>query len=333
MKVHYTKILLLAPALNILLTSLSNAHNKNKLYIAPHHTSTTKSRVLSKCDIRSSIYDNDTDIKSVKEIFDRQTSQRFEEYEELMKEKRRKSKEQRNKNIQEIIDKDKMEKSLGEKIEKGCLRCGCGLGGVAASVGIFGTIAVKELAKSATAAAVASAQEAAMTAGEAARVLAGKNAVIAGIIKQFRVSTLGVQELETLFTANNYNNVKNIANAINNQYSVSSCPFNSARTREPFCSWVMEKFSSRVNGASAYKSIETTVGTIVSDAEPVAAAAAKKATDEVIQRSTAVVQAKYASCQTAIIASVVAILIIVLVMIIIYLVLRYRRKKKMNFWL
>nr|SPJ13294.1 rifin PIR protein,putative [Plasmodium sp. DRC-Itaito] len=46
-----------------------------------------------------------------------------------MQEKRQKYKEQRDKNIQEIIEKDKMEKSLAEKVEKGCLMCGCGLGG------------------------------------------------------------------------------------------------------------------------------------------------------------------------------------------------------------
>ncbi|ETW32018.1 hypothetical protein PFFCH_00544 [Plasmodium falciparum FCH/4] len=55
-----------------------------------------------------------------------------------MNEKRQKSKEQRDKNVQKIIEKDKIEKSLTEKVEKGCLRCGCGLGGVAASVGLFG---------------------------------------------------------------------------------------------------------------------------------------------------------------------------------------------------
>ncbi|KNG74068.1 rifin [Plasmodium falciparum IGH-CR14] len=46
-----------------------------------------------------------------------------------------------------------MEKSLAEKVEIGCLRCGCGLGGVAAGVGIFGAIAVNELKKAAFAAA------------------------------------------------------------------------------------------------------------------------------------------------------------------------------------
>ncbi|KYN92983.1 rifin, partial [Plasmodium reichenowi] len=105
------------------------------------------SRLLSEKDMQSSSYDNDADIKSVMQQFDDHTSQRFEEYEERMKDKRQKHKEKRDKNIEQIIKKDKMDKSLAEKVEIGCLRCGCGLGGVAASVGIFGSVAVNELTK------------------------------------------------------------------------------------------------------------------------------------------------------------------------------------------
>ncbi|KNC35052.1 rifin [Plasmodium falciparum RAJ116] len=120
------------------------AHNKNKPYIT-QHTPIIISRMLSECDIETSIYDNDEDMKSVKENFDRQTSQRFEEYEERMIKNRQKCKEQCEKDIKQIILKDKIDKSLEEKIEKGCLRCGCGLGGVAAGVGIIGPAAVKGL--------------------------------------------------------------------------------------------------------------------------------------------------------------------------------------------
>ncbi|ETW39109.1 hypothetical protein PFTANZ_00171, partial [Plasmodium falciparum Tanzania (2000708)] len=137
MKLHYTKILLFFFPLNILLTSY-HAHNKNKPSITPHHTRTTTSRLLSEYDTESSIYDSDEEINSVKEIFERQTSRRFEEYEERMITQRQKYKEQRDKDIQKIILKDKMEKNLAKKIEKGCLRCGCGLGSVAGSIGLFG---------------------------------------------------------------------------------------------------------------------------------------------------------------------------------------------------
>ncbi|ETW30927.1 hypothetical protein PFFCH_01644 [Plasmodium falciparum FCH/4] len=164
MKLHYTKILLFSLSLIILVISSSNAHNKNKACITTH-TRTTTSRVLSECDIYTSIYDNDEDMKSVKENFDRQTSQRFEEYEERMNEKRQKCKEQCDKDIEQIILRDKTKKSLEEKVEKGCLKCGCGLGGVAAIVGLLGTAIVNVLTKDATAAAVNLAIEKGIEAG------------------------------------------------------------------------------------------------------------------------------------------------------------------------
>ncbi|ETW58827.1 hypothetical protein PFMC_05286 [Plasmodium falciparum CAMP/Malaysia] len=136
MKMHYSEILFFSLSLNILITS-SYAHNKNKPHIT-QHTPTNTTRVLSECNLYMPNYDNDADMKSVKENFDRQTSRRFEEYEERVKDKRQKCKEQCDKEIQKIILKDKIQKSLEEKVEKGCLRCGCGLGGVAASVGLFG---------------------------------------------------------------------------------------------------------------------------------------------------------------------------------------------------
>ncbi|ETW43924.1 hypothetical protein PFNF135_01701 [Plasmodium falciparum NF135/5.C10] len=329
MKLHYTKILLFFFPLYILVTSY-HVYSKNKLYITPHHTRTTTSRLLSECDIRSSIYDNDAEMKSVKGTFDRQTSQRFEEYEERIKDKRQKRKEERDKNIQEIIEKDKMDKSLVEKMEKGCLKCGCGLGGVATSVGIFGGLGIYGWKTAATATAMELAKEAADQAGAVAAAEAFKSAVIEGIEKEFRVSTLGVQGLQSLFTANTYPNASEIAHAINKQYDPSPCAIHGSGAEKPICNWVWENFVSQRKGGSVYNSIEVAVKPIVSQAETVAERAVKTATEEAIQRSIGVVDAKYAICQTAIIASVVALLIIVLVMIIIYLVLRYRRKKKMK---
>ncbi|SOV84235.1 PIR protein [Plasmodium reichenowi] len=248
-----------------------------------------------------------------------------------MEDKRQKRKEERDKNIQKIIEKDKMEKSLEQKIEKGCLMCGCGLGGVAASVGIFGTVAVNELTKAAIAAAEIAATDAAIAKGLAAGAEEGMKAVIAGL-KAVGVSRLDNKELVSYFTAENYIDVKNIALAINRQYDASSCILvtGGSGAQKPICPWVRENFGAAGNGASAYKSIEIAVKPIVSEAESVAETAAKRATAEAIEASTLPAESTYAGCQTAIIASVVAIIIIALVMIIIYLVLRYRRKKNMN---
>ncbi|EWC78913.1 surface antigen [Plasmodium falciparum UGT5.1] len=344
MKLHYSKILLFSLPLNILVSSSSNANNKNKPYIKAH-TATTTWRVLSESDPYMPNYDNDVDMKSVKENFDRRTSQRFEEYDERMNEKRQKSKEQRDKNIQKIIHKDKMDKSLAEKVEIGCLRCGCALGGVAASVGIFGTVAVKELTKAAITTATELAKEAVKVGAMAATIKAEgaaafKSAVIEGIVTKFGVSTESVQGLKSLFTANTYNDVKNIARAINNQYDPSSCLTggSGSATDNSICTWVMEKYlpaqnipeMTRGGALSMNDVIETAVKSIVTDAKTVAETAVETATKEFIKASTDAVESTYAICQTAIIASVVALLIIVLVMIILYLVLRYRRKKKMN---
>ncbi|KNG75466.1 rifin [Plasmodium falciparum IGH-CR14] len=334
MKLNYTKILLFFFPLNILVTSYHAHNNKNKPSITSHHTQRYTSRVLSECDIQSSIYDNDAEMKSMKENFDRQTSQRFDEYGERMKVKRQKYKEQRDKNVQEIIEKDKREKSLAQKVETGCLMCGCGLGGVAASVGIFGGLGAYGWKSAATATAMAEGAAAAKAAGEAVRIPATIDAIISGIEREFGVSTDGVQGLKSLFTANTYNDVTMIARAINSEYNASSCLISGPATDNSICTWVKVKSdAARViegNLFSTQETIKVAVKSIVSDAQTPAAAAVKKATDEAIQRSIGVVDAKYAICQTAIIASVVALLIIVLVMIIIYLVLRYRRKKKMN---
>ncbi|ETW53169.1 hypothetical protein PFUGPA_04797 [Plasmodium falciparum Palo Alto/Uganda] len=332
MKLHCSKILLFFFPLYILVTSY-HVYSKNKPSITSHHTQTNRS--LCECDTQSSNYDKDTGMKSVMQQFVDRTSQRFEEYQERMKEKRQKRKEQCDKNIQKIIHKDKMEKNLAEKVEIGCLRCGCALGGVATGVGIFGTVAVKELTKAAIAKAVVVAKEAGMAAAKAEGAAAGKEFVIAKL-QEMGISTLRGNVFESLFTANTYPNASEIAYAINNQYSPSSCIFVSSGTRQAFCTWVTEQSKSvaniremlQGNSVSYTKVTEKAVGTIVTDAKKAAGEATEKAIEEVIQRSTAAVESTYASCQSAIIASVVAIVVIALVMIIIYLVLRYRRKKK-----
>ncbi|SOV84236.1 rifin PIR protein, putative [Plasmodium reichenowi] len=335
MKLHFSKILLFFIPSNILLTSY-HAPNKNKLYVTLHHTPIYTSRVLSECDIQLSIYDKNAEMKSVKEIFDRQTSQRFEEYEERMKGKRQKHKKERDKNIQKIIENDKMEKSLSEKIEKSCLKCGCGLGGVAASIGLFGGLGIYGWKNVATTAAITAAEKAAMVEGEAARIAEGIKAVIEGITKEFGVSTLKGKALESYITQNTYNNAIVINSYVKAEYDASSCIFGTGGSgaEKPICIWEWKKSAAALKvqkgGVSTNDLIKKAVENIVTDAKTVAERAVETATKEAIKASTDAVESTYASCQTAIIASVVALLVIVLIMVIIYLVLRYRRKKKMN---
>ncbi|ETW39284.1 hypothetical protein PFTANZ_00017 [Plasmodium falciparum Tanzania (2000708)] len=140
--------------------------SKKNPYIT-HNTPSTKAirthRTLCECEwYTPSNYDNDPEMKFVMENYNRKTSERFKEYDERMNKNRQKCKEQCDKEIQKIILKDKLEKqmeqqfstlhtdiqrdaiptcvcekSLADKVEKGCLRCGYGLGTVAPTVGFI----------------------------------------------------------------------------------------------------------------------------------------------------------------------------------------------------
>ncbi|SOV74856.1 rifin PIR protein, putative [Plasmodium reichenowi] len=309
MKLLYSKILLFALALNILLTSYY-VYSKNKPYITSHHTSRYTSRVLSEGDIQSSIYVKDAEMKSVKEIFDRQTSQRFEEYQERMKEKRQKHREERDKNIQKIIDTDKREKSLEQKIEKGCLRCGCALGGVAASVGVFGGLGIYGSEMAATAAA-------AKAAGIKAGLKVGLEKVTEIVTKALprgTGATMPEINVADLMAVDKFTDGVTL-------HDIFKCIYDNIygklyEKHQPFFTTVKamaEKSLTQFN--SGYESAVTAVTEAVTKGEEVAIAAE---------------HAKYTHLYSAIGYSVLTILIIVLVMVIIYLVLRYRRKKKMK---
>ncbi|ETW49358.1 hypothetical protein PFMALIP_02677 [Plasmodium falciparum MaliPS096_E11] len=302
MKVHYTNILLFYFPLNILWSS-SYVHNKNKPYITPH-TPTTTSRVLSECDIQTSIYDNDPEMRSVKENFDRQASQRFEEYEERMSEQRQKCKEQCEKDIQKIILKDKVQKSLEEKVEKGCLMCACGLGGGVAPVwglvsglwyGTWSPYVATTVAKAATD--------------------AGVKETIKGLGQIYGLSTLPGVDIPGMVNAGNFQNIMHLIKSVmrvQNNFCTSGL-----NETNLFCSTEV-KMTSPVFTQGVTQSIRETV--------EVAGQAAKMA--EVAEAAEFL--PKTTILTNTIIAFIVAIVVIVLVMLIIYLILRYRRKKKMN---
>ncbi|SOS81818.1 PIR protein, putative [Plasmodium sp.] len=335
MKLNYTKILLFSVPLNILVTS-SYANSENKQYITLH-TPTTTSRVLSECDIDMRNYNNDQDMKSVKENFERQTSQRFEEYEERMTEKRQKYKEQRDKDIQKIILKDKMEKSLAEKVEKGCLMCGCGLGGVAAGVGLLGTVVVNELKKAALLAAESTAKADGAAAGLKAGETMGVKTVITRLETTFPINKLGIESLESIINAENYTNSSSIFQFIHLQYK-SKCPSFGIGADTSLCdifgSLGLGEGDVLGNNLTTPQSIKVVVEGIVSDAERAVATetASVTATKTAALKKAYMdaVQVEFNGYITSIHASIIAILIIVLVMVIIYLILRYRRKKKVK---
>ncbi|EUT68837.1 hypothetical protein PFAG_06101, partial [Plasmodium falciparum Santa Lucia] len=281
-------------------------NNKNKPSITPRHTQRYTSRVLSECDINTSIYDTHPDMKTVKEKFDRQTSQRFDEYNERMNEKRQKRKEERDKNIQEIIEKDKMEKSLAEKVEKGCLRCGCGLGGVAASVGIFGAIAVSEVTKAATAAAVQKG------------IKVGIAKAIDELGKIVELNQFNLIDWAAMVTPTTYYKPMDLVRIVSKVYNKCSELENASDFL--FCSGT--EAMGNVPKVNPVQVISTQAAGVAAEAEK--AAKATEATE------ISLVNAESTHLYSAIGYTILAILIIVLIMLIIYLILRYRRKKKMK---
>ncbi|SOV83720.1 PIR protein [Plasmodium reichenowi] len=288
---------------NILVKTYVNTQ-KNP-YITPHHTQTNRS--LCESDTQSSSYNNDEDIKSVKENFERQTSQRFEEYEERMKEKRQKYKQERDKNIQEIIEKDKMEKSLTEKIEKGCLKCGCGLGGAVLPVwGLVGALWYATWSQYVTKTAIQKGIE------------AGIAKAIDGVTTEFSLQTLGGKTLQEVITTEIYKKPTLLVWKIYEEYN-TMCE-NGTLNKSAFFNTLKQNFGN--NPSKVIPSITERVIDVAAEAGNVA----KNAEEAAITAENA----KSAYLYSVIGYSVLAILIIVLVMIIIYLVLRYRRKKKMK---
>ncbi|ETW35094.1 hypothetical protein PFTANZ_04195 [Plasmodium falciparum Tanzania (2000708)] len=299
MKLHYTNVLLFSLPLNIL------EHNKNKTYTKQRHTTTTTSRMLSECDIQSSIYDNDAEMKSVKENFDRQTSQRFDEYEERMKGKRQKRKEERDKNIQEIIEKDRMDKSLAEKVEKGCLRCGFGLGcGVLPVWGLVSGLWYATWSQYVSAKVLEEATNAA--------IKAGIIKAIEGLKELQGLGKLVGDKWSNIVTPETYSNPNLLSRALQ-RVNIAMC-YSESNENVLFCNAIQRSPESVFVPASK-------VAADAGEAGKAVYLATEKA--ELLKIAPAT-----NALTTAIIASVVSIIVIVLVMVIIYLILRYRRKKK-----
>ncbi|CDO61749.1 rifin [Plasmodium reichenowi] len=302
MKLHYSKILLFVFPLTILLT-LYQEHNTNKLQTTPHHTQTNRS--LCECDTQSSNYDKDTGMKSVMQQFVDRTSQRFEEYKERLKDKRQKRKEQRDKNIQKIIEKDKREKSLEEKIEKGCLKCGCALGGGVLPVwglvsGLwYGTLS-QHVIKMAT------------DAGIKAGLEEGIKQI--GLIFQKTSYEANVPKftLADMLSSEKFTKGVDLYDMIQHINTM----------HDKFQGHMYTHFWSKIQGIAED---ETIVEFNANNEANIAAV------EKAFEKAKAAEFASQTSLlSNTIIASVVTILVIVLVMIIIYLILRYRRKKKMK---
>ncbi|SOS76920.1 PIR protein, putative [Plasmodium sp. gorilla clade G1] len=356
MKIHYINILLFAVPLNI----LENTHKKPS--ITPRHIQTT--RLLCECELYMPNYGNDPEMKRVMQQFQDRITQRFQEYDESLQEKRQICKDKCDKEIQKIILKDKIEKeltekfsslhtdiqsddiptyicekSLADKVEKGCLRCGSVLGAAMPELGSVGgsllyalnqwkTYALLETTKYALAKGVAK--------GAIAGNAQGVNIVLSGL------RTLGVEDLcpellKSIGTEIPYYDITNIAKAIVTNKNLF-CGLNQLPANDAMCTTINIKFRLiAIDGQHFFDTktgIEKGVTQVVEKAKFTADFLANKVRSEtsskIITKQTSLIEAGFDSSTTSIYASIIAILIIVLIMVIIYLILRYRRRKKMK---
>ncbi|ETW49759.1 hypothetical protein PFMALIP_02293 [Plasmodium falciparum MaliPS096_E11] len=294
--------------------------------------------------------------------FHDRTTQRFQEYDERLQEKRQVCKDTCDKEIQKIILKDKLEKeltekfvtldtniatkdiptcvceeSLADKTEKFCHNCGYALGSIAPNIGLLGgpgiygwKIAVLESVKE-FAAKAGAAQGA--VAGEAA----GKNAIIGALQYFFHIDNLNGTPLQLFFNSTLYTDVPKIASAIDTEMTASCNALLGKAGNEAFCGLRKSFNLVAVPGQSMgnqkteiTKGVIQLVGKAKDAANFKAAQVSSETSSNIITKQTTLIEAVFDSSTTSIYASIIVILIIVLIMIIIYLILRYRRKKKMK---
>ncbi|SOV83886.1 rifin PIR protein, putative [Plasmodium reichenowi] len=318
MKVHYINILLFALPLNIL------EHNQRNHKSPTTHTQTNRS--LCECELYTPAnYENDPQMKSVMDYFNKQTQQRLRDYDNRMKTARQKCKEQCDKEIQKIILKDKLEKelmdkfatlhtdiqndaiptcvcekSLADKTEKFCLNCGKTMGGVAPGWGLVSGLVYAGWSQYLSAKALQKGIEAGVKEGfESLTYFPG----LSGLIKD--------SEIQSFINPANYADPTTYVSFVQG-VNTKSCVGDAVRT-QPFCNFVT-------------KTEEPILLKRASGIAKQAAGMAEFTENQVLDAAAPTTNA----LTTAIIASVVAIVVIILVMVIIYKILRYRRKKKMK---
>ncbi|ETW58089.1 hypothetical protein PFMC_06014, partial [Plasmodium falciparum CAMP/Malaysia] len=341
-----------------------NQRNHNST--TPHTPKIPTTRSLCECELYSPAnYNNDPQMKEVMQQFEDRTSQRFHEYDDRMKTTRQKCKEQCDKEIQKIILKDKVEKelmdkfatlqtdiqsdaiptcvcekSIEDKVEKTCLKCGGVLGGgIAPTFGLIGSVAINMWKTTEIAAATKAAIAKGTAKGAAAGLKAGVDAVISEVSSLFGASTLDGEALGSVINVTSYTNDSEISGYIYAQYEFLQCGSPNmffGQNKPIFCTSVHNGMAAKNVGwgGTPKNFIKTIVeeavakGTQAANDQAAKVAAAEKLAIETAEKSA--IEAASMQLYTTIAYSILAILIIVLIMVIIYLILRYRRKKKMK---
>ncbi|CDO62104.1 rifin [Plasmodium reichenowi] len=357
MNVHCINILLFALPLNIL------EYKINKPHITPRHTHTNRS--LCECELYAlANYDNDPQMKEVMDNFNKQTQQRFEKYDDRMVDKRKECKDKCDKEIQKIILKDKLEKqmekqlttleakidtndiptcvcekSIADKMEKGCLRCAGVLGGTLPELGLMGGTALYTLSQLKPAALFAATKYAmaqGLVKGVSAGNTLGMKIVTAGL-RALGVEELGIKSLESFFPKGYIIDVSSVAKTIADKHG-QICAIKITNDASTMCEQIGAKIGTHLPGGKygppAKDAVTPKLEGILGKAKLSAGAEASEVisttSSNIITEETALIEGGFNSTITSIYAAIIAIVVIVLIMVIIYLILRYRRKKKMK---
>ncbi|CDO61634.1 rifin [Plasmodium reichenowi] len=342
MKVHYINMLFFALPLNILVYNQRNRRRTTPLLTQKIPTT----RLLCECELYTPTnYDNDPQMKEVMENFNKQTQERFHEYDERMQSKRMQCKDRCDKEIQKIILKDKLEKqmeeqlttletkittddiptcvcekSMADKTEKFCLNCGMNVGGgVTLSSGVLGGIG-EALISAWKPLALAAAKEAAEKAATKAATEAGVREVIS-IIKGFSKAFSkkeGLVDLRPIVNESTYNNFDALFQGAKTLLGDSCKPNPLTRSTNSFCNSTICEGGERTLRSWVQAGSDTFQTTLTTK------------TTEFETAKVGAVNTGFESSISSINAAIIAIVVIVLIMVIIYLILRYRRKKKMK---
>ncbi|SOV84037.1 rifin PIR protein, putative [Plasmodium reichenowi] len=340
MMVHYINILFFALPLNIL------AHNNNNKPHTTHHTHTNRS--LCECELYAPAnYDNDPQMKAVMDNFNKQTQQRFHEYDERMKTTRQKCKEQCDKEIQKIILKDKLEKelmdkfttletkintddiptcicekSLADKTEKFCLNCGKNMGVAVPGLGVLGAYGAHSMVQAAIAAGIKFATQEGIKAG----TQVGIDTAIKGVISKFSLDTLGGEALVAVITSKTYNQPMFFYGQIMADYiEMSSAGIDKL---SGVFSYIYDIYSGDSN--MIMKFILENSKDVARSASQAASKMTTGTTEALTAQKTAEATSVTTILSNPIVISFIVVVIIVIILLIIYLILRYRRKKKMK---
>ncbi|ETW14976.1 hypothetical protein PFFVO_06109, partial [Plasmodium falciparum Vietnam Oak-Knoll (FVO)] len=290
-----------------------NTHKKPHT-TARHTQKIPTTRSLSECELYAPVnYYSDPQMKEVMDNFNKQTQQRFHEYDERMKTTRQKCKEKCDKEIQKIILKDKIEKELAEtfsslhtdiqsdaiptciceksvtdKFEKTCLKCSGIFATAVPELGLIGGTVVYDAAvKAAT--------------------KAGMDAANEGLVSVPGLRLLLHEKIKDLVTTTNFKCQNELVAVVQNVKN-TQCVGPAAKSHL-LCNGFEPQNTSRITQGAAEAGRQGAEAYITTFSD-----------------STTIT----AFLTDPIVISAIVVISIAVILLIIYLILRYRRKIKMN---